>query len=296
MPDKKDSQPEKSGVLQKILTGWAKNRRKPANPNGLQESMEALVEIHEDPTNDYITDHERMLLSNILKLRDMRVVNVMIPRANVVAIEIGTTQEQLLTLLSERQFSRIPVYKKNLDNVLGTIHIKDVLATLAKGEEINISKIITDIPIVSPAMTILNLMLEMRQNRRHMALVVDEFGGIDGLVTIGDVIESIVGEIEDEHDIDTQPQIIEKEDGSFIIDARLQIEEFENRFGSLLTEDERKDSDTLNGLVFVMAGRIPARGEILTHSTGMVFEVADADPRRIHVLRVRNIPSPPPQE
>jgi len=141
-------------------------------------------------------------------------------------------------------------------------------------------------------MPVLDLLLMMKQMRRHMALVVDEFGGIDGHVTINDVIESIVGEIEDEYDRDDEPTLIQNRDGSIMIDARYDIEEFEEKFGRLLTDEEREDNDTLGGLVFEIAGRVPARGEILTHPSGMVFEIVDADPRRVNRLLIKNIPLP----
>jgi CBS domain containing-hemolysin-like protein len=123
-----------------------------------------------------------------------------------------------------------------------------------------------------------------------MALVVDEFGGIDGLVTIGDIIEAIIGEIDDEYDKNNHPKILEHSDGSVIADGRVDIEEFEERFGSLFTEEEHEDADTLGGLVFTLAGRVPARGEVLLHDTGIEFEILDADPRRIQRLKIRNIP------
>ncbi len=278
--------PAKQNGLMKWIRGFKKT------PHAETAESVSVASASENSANDFITGHERLLLSNILRLREVKVVNVMVPRANIVAVEISTTPQELLALLSEKQYSRIPVYRETLDDVLGTIHIKDVVGALARGEEIRIKDMITDIPIVSPAMTILNLLLKMRQKSRHMALVVDEYGGIDGLVTIGDVIESIVGEIEDEHTNDEPPKIIRQDDGSVLVDARLDIEEFERHFGSLLTDEERDASDTLSGLVFFLAGRIPARGEIFTHSTGAVFEVLDADPRRISLLRVQNIPPP----
>jgi len=120
---------------------------------------------------------------------------------------------------------------------------------------------------------------------------VDEFGGIDGLVTIGDVIEAIVGEIDDEHDLDDDPQMLEVEDGVVVADARVDLEEFEERFGMFLSDEEREEIDTLGGLVFTIAGRVPVRGEILTHECGMVFEIIDADPRKINRLRIRDIPA-----
>jgi magnesium and cobalt transporter len=291
MPDA-DSNPPDSLTPNKpnALLKWIKGFKKPTAP---ENGSAAIHETGENPAYDFITSHERILLSNILKLRELKVVNVMVPRANIVAVEVDTPPQELTALLAEKQYSRIPVYRDTLDDVLGTIHAKDVLGALARGEQPDIKKMITDIPIVSPAMTILNLLLKMRQSSRHMALVVDEYGGIDGLVTIGNVIEAIVGEIDDEHATDEVPQIAISDDGSVLADARLSVEEFDNRFGQVLTDEERNVSDTLSGLVFYLAGRIPARGEIITHHTGMLFEVVDAGPRRINLLRISNIPSLP---
>lgn len=257
----------------------------------LREALEEYIEEPDHSVEDSIAAHEKTLIANVLKLRDLLVVDVMIPRADIVALEVETSQEELLALLAEKQHSRIPVYKEKLDDVLGTIHIKDILAALAKGQAVQIHELVREIPIVSPAMHVLDLLLQMRESRKHMAFVVDEFGGIDGLITIGDVIESIVGEIDDEYDLDTPPQLIEKPDGSVVADARFDIEEFEKRYGRILSEEEREESDTLGGLVFALAGRVPARGEILTHENGMVFEILDADPRRINQIRIRDIPT-----
>ncbi len=256
----------------------------------LREAIEEYI-VEPDRFNaDSVSTHERILFSNILKLRDISVVDVMIPRADIVALDVDTSKNDLLKLLSEQQFSRFPVYTETLDDVLGTIHIKDIVAALAQGQEIKLKDLIIEIPIVSPSMSILDLVLKMRHSRRHMALVVDEYGGIDGLVTIGDVIESIIGEIDDEHDNQVDPQMIEAPDGSVIADARVDLEEFEGRYGAMLKEEEREESDTLGGLVFDLAGRIPVRGEVITHASGMVFEVMEADPRRINSLKISQIP------
>ena len=235
---------------------------------------------------------ERALISNILKLRDTRAVDVMIPRADIIAIDITTSPDELLALLSEKQYSRFPIYRESLDDIVGTIHIKDILATLARKAPLDIEQLVRDVPIISPSMQVLDLLLEMKETRRQMALVVDEFGGIDGLVTVGDIIGSIVGEIEDEHEIDDTPQLLETPDGTILADGRVDVEEFETRFGQFLSDEERQDIDTLGGLVFAIAGRVPARGEVVSHDSGMVFEVLDADPRRVHRLRIKNIPIP----
>ncbi len=274
-----------AGVL-----GWLKNLIKSNGEATLRETIDEYISEAESEEKDSAGQQERLLLMNILRLRDMAVVNVMIPRADIVAIDLETTQEELLALLAEKQYSRIPVYRGTLDDVLGTIHIKDVLAALARGDKIDIRNLIKEIPIVSPAMPVVDLLLLMRETRRHMALVVDEFGGIDGLVTVNDVLEMIVGQIGDEHDNANAPRIVQKSDGTILVDARLPVDDFVKRFGDVLTDDERATADTLNGLIFTMEARIPGRGEIITHSSGMVFEIMDADPRRINLLKISNIP------
>lgn len=259
----------------------------------LRETIEEYVDgqTEDEEETPSVSAHEKTLISNILDLRDMTAADIMVPRADIVAIAHDMPPESLMALLAEKQYSRIPVYKETLDNVIGAIHAKDVLAALAQRKKPDIPALVRDIPIVSPAMPLLDLLLQMRHTRKHMVMVIDEYGGIDGLVTIGDVIEAIVGEIDDEHDPEDHPQISETADGKVIADARYDLEEFEERFGEIFSEEEKEDIDTLGGLVFSIAGRVPARGEVLKHKeTGMVFEVLDADPRRIGRLRIRNIP------
>ena len=284
------------GKDQSSFLGWIKNFIGQGAEPTLRETIDEFINEPEQKAGDPGERHERLLLANILKLRHMAVSSVMIPRANIVALEISATQDELLALLAEKQFSRIPVYRGTLDDVLGTIHLKDVLAAVAKGETLNLRSLIKETPVVSPAMPVIDLLLTMRESRRHMALVVDEYGGIDGLVTVNDVLETIVGELEDEHDVEENQKIISKSDGSILVDARLTIKDFEDAYGEIFTNEERANADTLSGLVFATAGRIPARGEIITHHSGMIFEIMDADPRRIHLLKIRNIPKPQPPE
>lgn len=259
-----------------------------------RELKEAIADViseeHSDADAEKTALHQKLLISNVLRLKDLRVFDVMVPRADIAAIEVDTPVEDLLTLLTEKQFSRIPVYRETLDDVIGTIHIKEILAKTTTGEPINIAELVRDVPVISPAMPVLDLLLMMRQQRRHMALVVDEYGGIDGLVTINDIVETIVGEIDDEHYTGEDGELMEKADGTIVADGRVTIDEFERRFGRIMTEDETDSVDTLAGLVVTMAGRVPARGEVLLHDSGMEFEVLDADPRRIHRLRIRNQP------
>lgn len=271
--------------------------KKKNNDANLREAIEdyledtsSISEEHEDDEVS-ISAHEKTLLSNVLKIHERTVADIMVPRADIFGIHEETTKAELLKLLAKRQFSRIPVYKNNLDEALGCIHIKDVLSKLSKNEDFQIKDLIRETPIVAPSMRLLDLLWEMRKSRRHMCLVVDEFGGIDGLITLGDLIESVIGEIDDEHDEDVQAEIIPKGDGLYIADARYNLEDLEQAFGNILTEEERDECDTLGGLAFHMAGRVPARGEVLKHESGMILEVVDADPRRVHKIRLKNAPT-----
>ena len=258
----------------------------------LREAIEEYIVEPQHANADSVSTHERVLLYNILNLRDNTVVDTMIPRADIAALDIDITKDELLKFSSEHQFSRFPVYKETLDDVLGTIHIKDIMAAIAEDKDIKLKDMITEIPIVSPAMPILDLVLQMRYSRRHMAMVVDEYGGIDGLITLADVIETIIGEIDDEHDNQDDPEMINKPDGSITADARVDLEEFERRVGKVLGEEEREESDTIGGLVFDLAGRVPARGEVITHPSGIVFEILEADPRKISRVKITNFPEP----
>lgn len=274
------------------LFDWIKNFLPPAQKHDdlLREAIEEYIEEPKTDDEDPISQQERQLFSNILQLRNIKVYDVMIPRAEIAAIDVATPKEALFKMLHERPYSRFPVYEGTLDTVLGSVHIKDITATMARNKKINLKTMLTSIPIVSPSMPILDLLIVMRKTRRHMVLVVDEYGGIDGMVAMGDVLETIVGEIEDEHEIDDEKILITQQDGSVIADAGVDIEEFEEKFGEVLSDEEREESDTLGGLVFTMAGRIPARGEILTHDSGMIFEVLEAGPRKVNKIKIRNIP------
>ncbi len=275
------------------LAQWLKSFRKPKNgTDTLREALEELfdeIEEGEEENADAVS-HEKNLLSNIIELRDQTVDDVMIPRGDIAAIELDASQEDILALLAEKQFSRIPVYHATLDNIIGAVHIKDIVSQLASKKPIDITTIIRDLPIVSPSMPVLDLLLYMRQAKRHMAMVIDEFGGTDGLVTINDVLTSIVGDVEDEFDSEN-PEMIQKADGTVLADARLEIGDFEEKFGALLNEEERDEIDTLGGLVFSIAGRVPARGEVIHHKeSGLVFEILEADPRKVTRLKIKNLP------
>ena len=236
--------------------------------------------------------HERALIANVLRLRETNVDDIMVPRADIVAMRLDVTLEQALEQIRTEGHSRLPVYRDQLDDIAGMIHIKDVFAYVGQPEAFSLAKLLRKPLMVAPQIPVADLLLQMRQARMHLALVVDEYGGIDGLVTIEDLVETIVGDISDEHDEVMGPMLTERPDGSFDINARLSVEAFEQRFGQVLTDEERAaDIDTVGGLVFTLAGRVPAKGEIVTHEGGVEFLILDAEPRRIRRVRVRRVGS-----
>ena len=268
------------------LLGWIRGVGGAQNgEDSVRDALEELIEEREEAEVP-IDEDERILLANILELRGRTIHDVMVPRANIAAVSRDSSLSELIDLLTKESHSRLPVYGETLDDAAGMVHIKDVLAWRGRDGDFSLSKIQRKILFVSPSMQVLELLLEMRAERSHMALVVDEFGGVDGLVTIEDLVEEIVGEIEDEHDLDDNPKMISHPDGSFTADARVTIGTLEEMTGTEVTGGDTEDIDTLGGLVFSIAGRVPVRGELLHHSSGVEFEVLDADHRRIKFLRV----------
>jgi CBS domain containing-hemolysin-like protein len=300
MSDPGPARPAREGAAEDFaplqgLKNWLRSLRRGRNgDSSLRHAIEELIEESEGESEQVISRDESSLLFNILKLRDLTAYDVMVPRADIAAIPSDITLDALVREIIEQGHSRYPVYRETLDDVVGMIHLKDVLACMSGDRPFDLAALMRKVLFVAPSMRALDLLLQMRMSRIHMALVVDEFGGIDGLVTIEDVVEEIVGEIEDEHDVAEGPKLLSRPDGTLVADARATIEEFEERVGPVLTEEEREqDIDTLGGLVFSLTGRVPSRGELVTHPSGIAFEVLDADPRRIRRLRVRNLPPGP---
>ena len=305
--DESDSGP---GLISRLKT-WLK----PATPeaDAVREVIEELIEERAEENPEAaatpIDPNERLLLGNVLKLRDVAAADIMVPRADIIAIDADTPMPEVFRISVEQGHSRYPVYRSTLDDVIGLIHIKDLARAAAdsdagpafEGAEdaapvAKLGDLVRKVLFVSPAIRVLDLLLEMRLKRTHMALVVDEFGGIDGLVTIEDVVEQIVGEIEDEHDAEQEPELVEQPDGSALADGRLTLVKFEERFGPVFSEEERGQSETLAGLVAQLAGRVPARNELVKHPSGLEFEVVDGDPRHVRRLRVLNLPPRPAEQ
>tara|TARA_R110000787_G_scaffold63679_11_gene144228 strand:- start:331285 stop:332124 length:840 start_codon:yes stop_codon:yes gene_type:complete len=261
-------------------------KRMSSGSDSPRDTLDELIEEREDSEQPLDPD-ERLLVANILELRNLTIYDVMVPRADISAIPVSATLPDIIDVATRGGHSRLPVYRDTLDDAQGVVHIKDVLGWRGKDKDFKVADVQRKMLFVAPSMRVLELLLEMRVKRSHMALVVDEFGGVDGLVTIEDLVEEIVGEIEDEHDRDDEPKIERRRDGSWVADARIEIEKLESRIGPIVDEDEREDIDTLGGLVFTVAGRVPIRGEIIAHRGGIEFEILDADPRRVHRVRVR---------
>lgn len=272
-----------------------KNRLTGRQETGVRESIAELVQQSADTAPvDGVTPeldrHEQALIANVLRLRGTTADDVMIPRADIVAMPVDVTLDQALEQIRREGHSRLPVYREQLDDIVGMVHIKDVFAYVGRAEEFKLEPLLRKPLLVAPQLPVLELLLQMRVAHVHLALVVDEYGGIDGLLTIEDLVEEIVGDISDEHDEVPGPMITERPDGSLDLDARLSIEAFEARMGAVLTEDEQEaDIDTVGGLVFTLAGRVPTRGELVSHSSGLEFRILEADVRRIRRLRVRRV-------
>ncbi len=282
----KNPSPIEEGSTVSGIREWLRRIFGLRDGSDLLGTIEELIEQEETAQLPASSD-ELMLLRNILNLHGLTVYDIMVPRADIVAVDIEISLADLVKIMSEEAHSRIPVYRGTLDDIAGMVHIKDVLAYWNREQKVPLSEIVRPVLFVAPSMPILELLLQMRVRRVHLALVVDEFGGVDGMVTIEDLVEEIVGEIEDEHDDGDPPRLIHRTDGSFEADARVPIKEFEDRLGEFLSKQEREeDIDTLGGLVFFLAGRVPVRGEVIRHESGFDFEVLDADPRRIRRLRV----------
>ena len=269
----------------------------------LREVIEDALARGKEAGGDTFSAQERAMLRNILRFGKLTVEDVMVPRADIIAVEDTITIAELLRVFREAEHSRLPVYTETLDDPRGMIHIRDLmswittaaekdettldLAAVDLGKTIGAINIVREILYVPPSMPVLDLLLRMQSSRLHLALVVDEYGGTDGLVSIEDLVEEIVGEIDDEHDVAEEPLIREDPRHGFVADARTPIETLEQRFGiDLLSPEQEEDIDTIGGLVFALAGRIPARGERVHHPSGIEFEVLDADPRLIKKLRI----------
>ena len=279
-----------------------------------EEIADALAETASDA--GAFSPGERAMLNNILRLREVRVEDVMVPRADIEAVEITTNLGDLLGLFEQSGHSRMPVYSETLDDPRGMVHIRDVLAhitkvarvrkgrttrkaaaaTLLDLAKVDLARTIGDLNLirpvlfVPPSMLASDLMGRMQAMRTQMALVIDEYGGTDGLVSLEDIVEMVVGDIEDEHD-DEQPTVTQAGDGVYIVDGKAEIDEVAKLIGEDFTAGEHGEYvDTIGGMIFNTLGRVPARGEVVQAIPGFEFHVLDADPRRVKRVRIVETP------
>ena len=259
-----------------------------SNNNENSKDINNIIDTSDNSSRE-LTPEEKNMLNNVIGFGESRVEDCMVPRADIVGLELDTDVKDILKIFSESNHSRIPVYKETLDNPIGMLHMKDLISVFSDKnfDDIDIENFLREILFVPPSMKSRDLLVRMQTSRIHMALVIDEYGGTDGLVTIEDLIEEIIGEIEDElfeEDLDR----IKIYDNYIDSSARASIEEINDIVGkSLFTDDIDEEINTIGGLVFVLAGRVPQRGELINHPLGFEIEITDADSRRIKKVRLR---------
>ncbi|TAD88663.1 MAG: HlyC/CorC family transporter [Alphaproteobacteria bacterium] len=255
----------------------------------VRETIEELI-ADDRRSADPLEAGERSLLQNILRLRDVRVEDVMVPRGRIIAIESTTPFSDVVGVFADQAHSRLPVYRDGLDDVIGMLHVKDVLQAHRRGTSPGLDRLMRKVLFVPPSMSVVDCLRDMRLKRLHLAIVVDEYGGTDGLVTIEDLVEQIVGDILDEHDEEEVTALETRPDGTLVADAAIPLDALEARLGRFLTGEERDAVETLGGLVARLAGRLPEPGAVIAHPAGVEFEVLAGDARRISRVRVRNLP------
>jgi CBS domain containing-hemolysin-like protein len=301
---------DKAPEPKKAPTFLNRLRHRLAGSKDLRENLESVIENHAEVTGGPgMAADARTMLSNLVNFQDLRVSDLMVPRADIIAVEEDETLRVLLDRFVEANHSRLPVYRETLDDVVGMIHVKDFLRwmntkgrtsksksvaglSLTATELANTVKshstIVRDVLYVPLSMPASDLLFKMKTTHVHLAVVVDEYGGTDGLVSFEDIVESIVGEISDEHDDDEDDVLLKKQnDTTWIADARVAIATLDEKFGvDLLPEDQHDEADTLGGLVFEMGGRVPVRGEVIKHTSGLEFEIVESDLRRVKRVRI----------
>ena len=269
---------------------------KKINSNNLDKNLDQELEqfvakrINADDSNGKTLSHENELLKNLAGLRGITASDVMVPRVDIVSVAMSDDFNEIVKQLIKTNHSRVPVRNESLDDIVGILHIKDVLANLFLKEKQNIKSLLKKPIFVSPSISLLDLLYEMRIKRRHLALIVDEYGGIDGLVTIEDLVEELVGEIEDEHDLSSECRLEKMEDGSIVVEARIIIDLVEGFIQSIRKEDLNEEIETLGGFIVSIAGRVPVKGEVIKYSpSGLKFEILEADPRKVILVKLTGL-------
>lgn len=255
----------------------------------LKEALEEVIEEHEEQADKPLPAEERRMLHNVLSFGDITVREIMTPRSDITAIPHDSSLATLKAHILRHRHTRIPVYKETLDQIQGFIHVKDLLPMLSGDMGFELSALQRNLLFVTPSMKIIDLLVRMRKSGIHIAIVLDEYGGADGLVTLEDLFEEIVGDIHDEHDggVEEETTIHRLSDKLYEVSARIPIDELERQLGlNLVTEEKRDEFDTLGGFISFQLSRVPGKGEVVPHASGIRFEIAEADPRRIRKVRI----------
>lgn len=253
----------------------------------------------EEPTflpesEDGSSETEDLIAARNQRFKELTAEDVSIPRTDIVAVPLEVSYQELVSKFLACSFSRLPVYQNTLDQIVGMIHIKDVLKSSLAPEKFSPAHLLRDVLFISPAISLRDLLLEMQTSHIHLAIVVDEFGGVDGLITLENVIEKLVGDINDHHEAKATPKIVQIGEGVYLADARLSLEDFYEKTGFTLQLSNRdEDINTLGGYVTALLGHMPSRGELVSSPNGLEFEVIDSDPRRLNRLRIRLLLSCP---
>jgi len=263
--------------------------KKKEGEGSLRETLEELIE-EEEIADTSLAPDEREMLTNILNLRDLTAKDLMIARAEIIGVPDDSSLGDIKNTFKKSKVMRLPVYRQTLDDILGYIHLQDLLDATPKN--FKLLDHLRKIDFISPSMRILDLLLKMRSTGEKLALVVDEYGGVDGLVTMGDLVEEIVGDIQDVAQMTTPLHFFRRPDGVVVVDGWMDIEELEEKIGPLRTEEEKKeDIDTIGGLVLHLTDRVPQRGELIAHPSGIEFEIIEADSRRIKRVGIHGLPT-----
>jgi CBS domain containing-hemolysin-like protein len=252
----------------------------------VRETISELIADDESEDKPSLNDQERELFSNILHLQEMTVEDVMVPRADMVTLSIDATFEEALDLMQTKNYSRFPVYAEKMDDIRGFVHIKD-LASIRSAKDFDCRKLICRVLFVPTSMPVIDLLSKMRQEQIPLAIVVDEYGGTDGVVTAWDILREILGDMHEAEHEDLTAKFVKEEEGSYLADARYPLDALESELGvTLMDEDTEEEVDTLGGLVLYLAGRVPDRKEVIEHPAGYEFEIVEATPRTLLEIRI----------
>ena len=252
----------------------------------VRETISELIADDESGEKPSLNDEEREIFSNILRLQEMTVEDVMVPRADMVALSIDATFEEALELMQTKNYSRFPVYAEKMDDIRGFVHIKDI-ANVGSAKDFDCRKLMCRVLFVPTSMPVIDLLSKMRQEQIPFAIVVDEYGGTDGVVTTWDILREILGDMHEAEHEDMTAKFVKEKEGSYLADARYPIDALETELGvSLIDGEAEEEVDTLGGLVLYLAGRVPDRKEVIEHPAGYEFEVVEATPRTLLEIRI----------